>query len=178
MKDLAMILGTAALTALIAALLLAPEATVAEDERGIELFVDDGAKLEVDGLTLTVDGGGKVREAGEKPVITLKVVSSAKKTVCVEVDVEVTSMDQMELFSRAMSIPEKVWSQRVEAKVAPGATREIELAPDFTTSAGEVVNINLCVGKQKVYAAGFVVKAPETEAESPAAEPAVAKTKP
>ena len=176
MKDLAVIFGTAALTALIAALLLAPKATVAdEEEAGIALFVSPGAKLEAEGLTLTVDVGKKVREAGEKPVFTLKAVSAAKKTVCVDVEVELTSMGRsiFDVMSRSMPMPKKIWTQRIEAKVAPGKTREIEISADCVPDGNTVVSINLSVGKQTVYAGGFGVKA-----KAPAAEPPATKQKP
>ncbi|MHC4470051.1 MAG: hypothetical protein ACYTDY_15430 [Planctomycetota bacterium] len=172
-KDLAVILGTAALTALVAALLLAPETTVAKDEDALALLVSEGAKLEAEGLTLTVDAGEKVRKAGEKPVFTLKAVSTAKKTVCVDVEVELTSMWRESFFMRSMPLPKKIWTERVEAKVAPGKTREIEISADCVPDGDTVVSINLSVGKQKVYAGGFGV-----EAKAPAAEPPATKQKP
>ena len=168
MKDLAVILGTAAMTALIAALLLAPETTVAKDEDGLALLVGEGAKLEAEGLTITVDAGEKVRAAGEKPVFTLKAVSTAKKTVCLDVDVELTSLGRNSFMSRSMPMPKKIWTQRVEAKVAPGKTREIEISADCVPDGNTVVSINLSVGKTRVYAGGFGVKA-----KAPAAEPPV-----
>jgi hypothetical protein len=173
MKDLAVILGTAALTALIAALLLAPETTVAEDEDKLALLVREGVKLEAEGLTFTVDAGEKVREAGEKPVFTLKAVSAAKKTVCVDLEVELTSMGRDFFFSRSMPLAKKIWTERVEAKVAPGKTREIEISADCVPDGDTVVSISLSLGKQKVYAGGFGVKA-----KAPAAKPPATTQKP
>ncbi len=170
MKDLAVILGTAAMTALIAALLLAPETTVAKDEDALALLVGQGAKLEAGGLTLTVDAGEKVRVAGEKPVFKLKAVSTAKKTVCLDVEVELTSMGRNSFMSRFTPMPKKIWTQRVEAKVAPGKTREIEISADCVPDGNTVVSINLSVGKQKVYAGGFGVKAKAPAAVKPATQ--------
>ena len=116
------------------------------------------------GIDLTVDAGEKVQEAGTKPVLALRAVSSAKKTVSVEVEIELTTLDRTATFSRAPSFPQPVWTHRVEVKVEPGKTREIALAPDLTPAADQLVNVHLRVGKKKVYAAGFAVRAPKPDA--------------
>ena len=43
----------------------------------------------------------------------------------VDLEVELTTTGRFSIFSRSMPLPEKIWTQRVEAKVAPGKTREI-----------------------------------------------------
>jgi len=173
MKDLAVILGTAALTALVATALLAPQETIAEDDRLMEMFVGAPGSLVVEDLTVTVDAGEKVQAPGAKPVLVLRVVSASKKTVSIGLDVELTSMRKPDMMSRSMPMPVAVFSKRIEAKVAPGETRTIQVETDFETKPDTIVGVNLIAGKKRVHAAGFGVKKL-----APAAEPAVQKSKP
>ena len=118
LKDLAVVLGTAALTALVATALLAPQETIAEDDQLMEMFVGAPGSLVVEGLTVTVDAGEKVQAPGAKPVLVLTVASASKKTVSIGLDVELTSMRQPDMMSRAMPMPVAVWTKRIKAKVA------------------------------------------------------------
>jgi len=166
-KDLAVILGTAALTALAVTLLLAPGVTMAGDDPQTTTLAGAPGSLVTGDLTLTVEAGEKVQTPGAKPVLVLTAVSASKKTTKARVDVEMTSMTIPSFVSRAPSIPVPVWTKSIEVEVGPGKSRTIEIATDFETKPGTVVGVHLSSGETKVRVAGFGVKKPAAAQKEP-----------
>jgi len=167
--DLAVILGTAIVAAGAFGTLLAPEVTVAEDDSFVSMLVGRPRAMETDGVKLRVDLGGAVRGPGRCAPLELTATNAVEQERILAVIVQITSVKAPSPFSRGMPVPKTVWTETVEAKVAPGKTTRIALSPDVTMSANTIVGVNLTVGDRTVRAARFAVRG-NTPAAAPPAE--------
>ncbi len=146
MNDLTVIAIVAVATALAAVVVLEPlELAVAVDTQPAVVKVPPVVFKSVE-FSLTTDK--KSYEAGDKPVIKLKVVNTTNAPVSVRPKLSMNVTRIMSMMSRMEPMPVSKWTNDCAITLKPKETRTIELPTKVAMEAGSLVSFSLTGSKE------------------------------
>ncbi len=162
MKDACVVAGAAAFTAACVLAVAGPRVAVAEGEAKATPVTRPVLKAE--GVVLSLVTDKAKYEPGEKPTLTLTMVNTRDIDVSLEAVLTMLSTEPASWGSRRMPRPTEAWRRECALKLAPGETKEFEIATDKALAAGLAVMFNLQVGKNTLTAARLTVPGAGAEA--------------
>jgi hypothetical protein len=165
LRDVLTVLGTAAVTAAVALVLLAPRGDGnAQAAPSVKPFISQ-PQLTSQGCTFTLETDKTAYEAGESPVIKVTAANATEKTVTASVWVGITATSPVSRMSRMLPIPTSLWTHEYAFTLPPGETKTIEATCEAKLAAGQNVGIVLTDKKEAILAAGLGISAQVQQAQ-------------
>jgi hypothetical protein len=104
-------------------------------------------RLEVDGVTITLQADKATYEAGEKPALVLTAANSASSPASLTATVRAMSMQLTAVVSRRMPAATNTWQAPCEIALSPNETKKFTITAPKGLEAGSTAMFTVQVGK-------------------------------
>jgi hypothetical protein len=104
-------------------------------------------KLEVDGVTITLQADKTTYQAGEKPVLVLTAANSAGSPASLTATVRAMSMQLQAMVSRRMPAATNTWQAPCEIALGPNETKKFTITAPKGLQAASTAMFTVQVGK-------------------------------
>ncbi len=99
--------------------------------------------LEVGGLEVKMSLDQPNYAPGDRPVVCLDVTNPTDQRVDTSVWIGMTSSSLASRFSRAPTLPNYLWSKSIPLALAPGETKQLQMATETEIVAGNMVSVTM-----------------------------------
>ncbi len=160
-QNVLVMLGTAAVTAALTVMLLAPRGVGAGDAVPKIKAVIAQPHFTSQGCVFSLKTDKAEYGAGDRPVVEIKTSNPSDRSAVAAVWINISATAPMSPLSRMLPIPQMLWSQRCVVSLAPGETRTLSVTSEAKLPAGQNISFTISDKERTVLAGNLGVKDPK-----------------
>jgi hypothetical protein len=173
-QNILVMLGTAAVTAALTVMLLAPRGVGAAVPKIKAVIAQPHFTSQ--GCVFALKTDKAEYGAGDCPVVEVKASNPSDKSVEATVWINISASAPMSPLSRMLPVPQMLWSQRCVVSLKPGETKTLKVTSEAKLPAGQNISFTISDKERAVLADNLDVKDPKRASQvSHAAQTAAAR---